>query len=104
MNHQEFVDAQKAGTLNAYISQEVAAGYLTRRLWLPLFTLPIIGTGVALALIGWLITGLLVFLFGIALPHFVKRNAVPILMYQALHDEEVFEDMRQAGVLEILDE
>src|SRR5690606_40114467 len=102
--HQEFVDAYKAGTLNAFIQKDVAGEYLSRRLWLPLVRLPIVGAGVALVLIGWFITGVLIFLVGVLLPRLVKRNAVAMLMYQALHDPDTYEELRQAGVLEVYDE
>lgn len=101
MDHQEFVEAYKAGTLNAFIPQKVASEYLSRRLLLPFFMLPILGSGVALALIGWLFTGLLVFLVGAVVPRLIKRNAVPILMYQALHDPSAYEELRASGVLEV---
>jgi hypothetical protein len=59
---------------------------------------------VALALIGWYIAGLLVFLLGMFLPRMIKRNAVAILMYQALQDEESYRDFLAAGVLQLPDE
>lgn len=101
MDHQEFVEAYKNGTLNAFIPQKVASEYLSRRLLLPFFMLPILGGGVALALIGWLVTGIVVFLVGFIVPRLIKRNAVPILMYQALHDPQAYEDLRASGVLEV---
>lgn len=101
MDHQEFVVAYKNGSLNFFIAKPVAADYLSRRLLLPLFSLPFLGSGVALALIGWLVTGFLVFLLGFIAPRLIKRNAVPILLYQALHDADAYEDLRASGVLEI---
>lgn len=101
MNHQEFVEAYKNGTLNAYVPQVTAAEYLSRRLWLPLVRLPLLGGGVALALIGWLITGILVFMIAIVVPILIKRNAVAMVMYQALHDPDVYHDLRESGVLEV---
>ena len=101
MDHQEFVEAYQNGTLNAFMPQITAENYLKQRLWLPLFTLPVLGTGVGLVLIGWFITGVLVFLAGYIIPRMVKRNAVSILMYQALHDAGVYQDLREAGVLEV---
>lgn len=101
MEHHEFVEAYKNGTLNAFVSQKVAADYLNRRLWLPIVRLPILGCAVALALVGWLITGIVLFVIAIAVPHLIKRNSVAIVMYQALHDAETYHDVREAGVLEV---
>lgn len=108
MNHPEFVEAYKSGTLNFYISQQVAAESIARRLWLPLFKLPVIGVGVALALLSMqyksmllLVVGVLIFLFGVVAPIVIRKNAIPSLLYMALHDPEVYEDLRQSGVLEI---
>lgn len=104
MTHTEFVAAYKAGNLEAYVPPDRAASFLTTRMWLPLIRLPILGSGLALALIGWYIVGLLVFLFGMFLPRMVKKNAVAILMYQALQDEESYHDFLAAGVLQIPEE
>ncbi|MEY4001048.1 MAG: hypothetical protein RI968_166 [Pseudomonadota bacterium] len=104
MTHSEFVAAYKAGSLQAYVPPERAASFLTTRMWLPLIRLPILGSGLALALIGWYIVGLLVFLFGMFLPRMVKKNAVAILMYQALQDEESYHDFLAAGVLQLPEE
>lgn len=101
MNHQEFVEAYKNGTLNAYVPKKTAGEYLARRLWLPLFAMPVLGAGVALVLIGWFVIGVIVFLIGFVVPRLVKRNAVNVLMYQALHDPDVYEDLRASGVLEV---
>ncbi|MFM1826814.1 MAG: hypothetical protein RLY67_195 [Pseudomonadota bacterium] len=104
MKHSQFVAAYKAGHLEAYVPPERAADFLAARMWLPLIRLPILGSGVALALIGWYITGLLVFLLGMFLPRMIKKNAVAILMYQALQDEESYQDFLAAGVLQLPDE
>lgn len=101
MNHQEFVEAYKNGTLNAFMPPATAENYLKQRLWLPLFTLPVLGAGVGLVLIGWFITGVIVFLLGYIVPRMIKRNAVSILMYQALHDADIYVELREAGVLEV---
>src|SRR5690606_2191512 len=101
MNHQEFVEGYKNGTLKAFMPPATAENYLKQRPWPPLFTLPVLGAGVGLVLIGWFITGIIVFLLGYFVPRMIKRNAVNILMYQALHDANVYVDLREAGVLEV---
>jgi len=103
MNHQEFVEAYRNGSLNMAMSQPVAARYLSRRLLLPLFMLPILGTGLALVLIGWFVTGVLVFLVGFIVPRLIKKNAIAILLYQALQDPQLYEDLRESGTMEIME-
>lgn len=108
MNHQEFVEAYRSGTANYFMAQEIAASEINRRLWLPLVKLPVIGIGVAMVLLSiqyhsnlLMFAGALVFIFGVAAPILIKKNAIPTLLYMALHDGEVYEDLRQSGVLEV---
>lgn len=101
MNHQEFVQAYQNGTLDAFMPQKTASAHLSRRLLLPFFMMPILGAGIALVLIGWIVTGIIVFVLGFIMPRLIKRNAVAILMYQALHDPDAYEELREAGVLEV---
>jgi hypothetical protein len=103
MNHQEFVDAYRNGNLNVVMPQKTASQYLSRRLLLPFFMMPILGAGLGLALIGWLYTGILVFLVGFIAPRLIKRNAAAILMYQALQDPDAYEDLRKSGALEVVE-
>lgn len=101
MTHAEFVAAHREGRLEAYVPPDRAYEFLAARMMLPLIRLPLVGIGFALVLVGWFITGLLIFLAGMLLPRLIKRNAVPILMYQALQDPESYQDFRAAGVLQI---
>lgn len=101
MTHQEFVEAYRSGTLNMTMAQPMAAKYLSRRLLLPLVMLPILGAALSLALVGWLYTGIAIFMVAAFVPRLIKKNAVPILLYQALQDPEFYEDLRQSGTLEI---
>lgn len=101
MTHQEFVAAFHDGSLRVQMPPKVAAAYLSQRLLLPFFMLPVLGAGVALALIGWLVTGALVFLAGFVVPRIIKHHAVRILIHQALLDEGVYRDLLNAGVLQV---
>ena len=101
MTHAEFVAAHRAGRLQAYIPQERDYEFLAVRMMLPLIRLPILGIGFALVIVGWFLTGGLIFLFAVLLPRLIKRNAIPILMYQALQDADSYQDFRSAGLLQI---
>jgi hypothetical protein len=87
------------GSLRARMPPKAAAEFLSRRLLLPFFMLPLLGAGVGLALIGWFFTGLLVFLVGFIVPRLIKRNAVWILVRMALSDEGTYRDLVDAEVL-----
>lgn len=101
MSYEDFVNAAKSGTLKACMEPPRAAEYLSRRLLLPFFIMPFLGAGVGLALIGWIFTGLGVFLVGFIVQRLVKRNAASILFQQALHDEKIYNDLIEAEVLQV---
>jgi hypothetical protein len=63
--------------------------------------LPVLGGGVALALIGWIWTGLAVIVLGFVLPRLIKRSAPHFLLTQALQDERLYRDLVAAAVLKI---
>ncbi|HVL59764.1 MAG TPA: hypothetical protein VM491_24995 [Burkholderiaceae bacterium] len=99
-DHSQFVAAYRDATLRVSIPPQAAAEFLSRRLLLPFFMMPLLGAGVGLALIGWFVTGLLVFLVGFVVPRLIKRNAAKILLFQALYDEGVYRDLLDAGLLQ----
>ncbi len=63
--------------------------------------LPLLGAGVALALLGWLWTGLLVIALGMVVPRLIKRSAPHFLLTQMLSDEKLYADMQRAGILRV---
>ena len=101
MTHSEFVDAYRSGRVRIEIELPAAARYLSARLLLPFVMLPVLGCGVALALIGWLWTGLAVLAAGIAAPRLIKRSAPQFLLTQALEDARVYDEVIQAGILRV---
>jgi hypothetical protein len=101
MSHADFVRALNDGSVRVHLPPRPAAEFLSRRLLLPFFMMPLLGAGVGLALIGWLFTGLAVFLIGFAVPRLVKRRAPVILLQQAVQDEGVYRDLLDAQVLQI---
>jgi len=74
---------------------------MSERLLLPLVTLPVLGTGVALALIGWPWIGLAVLAVGILIPRLIKRSASHFILTQALQDERFYREMRSAQILRV---
>jgi hypothetical protein len=101
VTHPEFVEAYRSGRVRIDIEPPAAARYLSGRLLLPFVMLPILGCGVALALIGWLWAGLAVLAAGVAVPRLIKRSAPHFLLTQALEDARIYDDVTQAGILRV---
>lgn len=101
MTHAEFVSAHRNGALHVRIDPQLASRYVSGRLVLSFVMLPVLGAGVALALIGWIWTGLAVIALGIVLPRLIKRSAPHFLLTQALQDENLYRELIAAGVLDL---
>ena len=99
MTHAEFRTAFDAGTIRVDVDPKAAARFLSGRLLLPLFMLPVLGVGVGLALLGWIVTGLSLIAAGIVVPRLIKRGAPRFIVTQALADERLYADAVAAGVL-----
>lgn len=101
LSHPEFVTAFQRGTLTVHFDPKGAARYLSGMLWLPLFALPVLGTGVALALTGWVWTGLAIIAAGIIAPRLIKRGAPHFLLQQALTDENLYRNLLAAQIMQV---
>ena len=101
-SHQEFVSAYREGRIVVNFDPALAARFLSARLLLPLFMMPVLGIGVALALVGWIATGLIVIALGIIVPRLIKRGAPHFLLQQSLEDENTYRNLLQAGVMQIV--
>jgi hypothetical protein len=101
MTHDEFREAHATGRLRVDIDPKLAARFLSARLLLPLFTMPVLGIGVALALIGWIVTGFLVIALAMAVPRLIKRGAPRFILTHALTDEKLYLDAVAAGALRV---
>jgi hypothetical protein len=101
MTHQEFVAAYEAGRLRVRINRAAAARYVSGRAMLPLVILPILGLGVALALVGYLVAGVVVFIAALGLRFLVKRSSDGFLVWRALRDPDFYQQVLAAGVLAV---
>ncbi|MFN7086283.1 MAG: hypothetical protein ACK4N4_06625 [Burkholderiales bacterium] len=101
MEHAEFVAAYSKGRLKVEIDPREAARYVSARLLLPLVMMPVVGLGVALALTGWVWTGLAIIAAGIVVPRLIKRSAPHFVLTQALQDEKIYREVTQAEILRI---
>ena len=101
MTHAEFVAAYARGEVSINIDEKAAARLLSARLLLPLVAMPVLGIGVALALIGWFYTGLAVIFAGIVLPRLIKRGAPRFLLQQAIEDSSTYDALTRADVMRV---
>lgn len=101
MTHEDFVAAYRAGRIGVSVDREAAARFVAGRAMLPLVLLPVLGLGVALALVGYIITGLLIFLTAIALRLLVRRSSDGFLLWRALRDADFYRQLRAAEILRV---
>ena len=101
MTHSEFVAGYQSGDVAVDVDRAAAGVFMNRRLLLPIVRLPVLGIGVALALVGWLWTGFFVIAVGTLLPLLVRRSAPQFVLMQALQDGAFYDDAVSAGALNI---
>jgi hypothetical protein len=101
MTHAEFVAAYKRGEIKVEIEPKGAAQFVSARLLLPFVALPVLGMGVALALVGWIYTGLAIIAVGFTVPRLIKRSAPHFILAQALQDAAVYEEAARSGLLRV---
>ena len=101
MTHEEFVAAYEAGRIRVQVNREAAARFVAGRAMLPLVLLPIMGLGVALAIVGHVWTGGAIFLAALLLRFLVKRSSDGFLLWRALRDAEFYRQVVAAQVLVI---
>ena len=102
LSHAEFIAAYRDATVIVNFEPKAAARFLSGRLLLPLFMMPVLGIGVALALTGWIWTGLLVIALGIIVPRLIKRGAAHFLMQQVLSDANLYQELLCNGVMQLV--
>ena len=101
MTHAEFVAGYEAGSIRVDIDRAGAARYLSARLLLPFVTLPVLGVGTALALTGWVWTGLLIIGAATIARILIRWSAPHFIVTQALEDPKLYEDVAANGLLQI---
>jgi hypothetical protein len=102
LTHAEFIEAYRSGSIRVNIDRTAAARFVSARLLLPLVMLPVLGLGVALALTGWLWTGLVLVALATLAPMLIKRSAPHFVITQALQDSKFYDEAAAAGLLDIV--
>ena len=101
MRHEEFVAAYEAGRIRVSVNRERASRFIAGHALLPLVLLPLLGLGVALALLGYIITGTLIFLGALLLRFIVRRSSGGFIIWRALRDGQFYRDALAAQVLAV---
>jgi hypothetical protein len=101
VTHAEFVAAYQAGHVRVTIDREAATRFVAGRAMLPLVLLPFLGLGVALAIVGYLVTGIIIFVAALLVRFLVRRSSDGFLLWRALQDAEFYRQVTAAGVLRV---
>lgn len=103
MTHAEFVAAYRAGRLRVQVDRAAAARFVSQRMLLPFFLLPVLGLAVALALTGYLWTGIGLFAAAIGFRSVVRASGRGFVLSRALQDARFYEQALAAGLIQSLD-
>jgi hypothetical protein len=101
MTHQDFVAAYHAGAIRVKIDRDAAARLVAGRSMLPLVLLPVLGLGVALAIVGHFILGAIIFVAALGVRFLVRRSSAGYLVWRALQEPEFYRELLAAQVLAI---
>jgi hypothetical protein len=101
MTHETFVAAYRAGELQLQVDRKAAARFVSGRMLLPFILLPVFGLAVGLALAGWFIAGVALFLFGFLFRWFVRSSSHGFVLTQSLYSAAFYRDALAAGVIRL---
>jgi hypothetical protein len=101
VTHAEFAAAWREGRVRVEVDREAAARTMSARLMLPFVLLPVMGAGVALALVGRYFIGAAVFLAALVLRFVVRRSAGGFVLQRALADERFYAEAFASELIRI---
>ena len=99
MSHEEFVRGYRDGRLQVHVDRAAATRLMSGRLLLPFVLLPVLGLGVALALVGFLFTGIAVFAAAFGLRLLVRASSQGFVLNRSLHDAAFYEEVLRRRIL-----
>lgn len=101
LSHEEFVAGFREGRIKVEVERKGAVRLVSARLLLPLVLLPVLGLAVALAIAGYLVAGIGIFVAALALRFFIRASSPGFVLSNALNDRRFYEKVRDAGMLQI---
>jgi hypothetical protein len=99
--YEEFRAGLPAGRFRLVVDPKLARRYVAQRLMLLVIVMPVIGTGIALALTGSTWPGAALVAIGVLLNRVVMWQAPRILVQLAVRDARVYEHVTHNGLLEV---
>lgn len=99
--HEDFRAGLPAGRFRVVVNPKLARRFVAQRLLLLVVVMPLVGVGIALALMGqtWLGAGLVA--AGVLLNRVVMWQAPRLLLQMALRDPAVYEFVTHNGLMEV---
>lgn len=101
MTHEEFVRTYREGSIQVHVDRAAAARLVSARLLLPLMLLPVLGLAVALALTGYLVAGILVFVAALGVRFLVRTTSQGFVLSRALQDRAFYDEAIAKGILSV---
>ena len=98
---EEFRAGLPAGRFRVIVDPKLARRFVAQRLLLIVVLMPLIGIGLALALLGARWTGALMVAAGVVLHRAVMWQAPQILLHMATRDPKVYAHATQHGLMEV---
>ena len=101
VSHDDFQAGMAAGRVRVIINPKLARRFVSQRLLLLVFLLPLIGIGIALALSGQLWLGGGMVALGVIINRVLMHQAGKITLHLALREAKAYEAATQNGVMEV---
>jgi hypothetical protein len=98
---EEFRAGLAAGRFRVVVNPKLARRYVSQRLLLIVVLMPVIGIGIALALLGERWTGGLLVAGGVILHRVLMWQAPHILLHMAARDAKVYAHATHEGLMEV---
>ncbi len=101
VTHADFVAGYRSRDLTLHVDRKAAARFVSGRMLLPFILLPMFGLAVGLALAGWFIAGVAIFLAGFLFRWFVRSSSHGFVLTQSLYSAAFYRDALAAGVIRL---
>lgn len=98
---EEFRDGLRLGRFHVIVNPELAPQFVAQHTHATAVAIALIGPGIAFALAGYPILGLLLVAAGILVRRVIKWQAPRILLEMASRQPAIFEDATSSGVMEL---
>jgi hypothetical protein len=97
----EFCAGLPAGQFRVIVNPERAKKYVKHRLMLTALILPLVGTGIGMAYMGYRWLGLGIVIVGIAAHRLVAAQAPRILLHMVTRDAKIYHEALEFEILEV---